>query len=114
MSNKKLDLSKIAVGRSNIDRNEEQRALPSSGSATPKHKLSASQSNGAGNASRNAGQSVNGMAQIMPGGAGHSDNGSAREVTAVPKSRTPDKRVQSAKANRIRIENGKADPKGGY
>jgi hypothetical protein len=54
------------------------------------------------------------MAQIMPGGAGHSDNGSAREVTAVPKSRTPDKRVQSAKANRIRIENGKADPKGGY
>jgi hypothetical protein len=108
MSSKKLDLSKVGPGRTNIDRNSEMEAKPSSGSATPKHKLSASQSNGAGSASKNAGQSLNGMHQIMPGGAGHSEaSGSpATERVAVPKSKTPDARVQAAKKKRASWENG--------
>ena len=109
MATKKLDLSKQGPGRTNIDRKWEQEARPASGSDNREGK--GSQSGGAGSAWKKAGASVNGMSVIL-GQSMPSD--SVHEVTAVPKSRTPDKRVQSAKANRIRIENGKADPKGGY
>ena len=106
MSSKKVDLNKTGNAH---DRLCQEEAKPSSGSDNRKNQ--GSQSNGAGSAWKNAGASLNGMSVIM-GQSMPSD--SVREVTAVPKSRTPDKRVQSAKANRTRIENGKADPKGGY
>jgi hypothetical protein len=110
MSSKKVDLNKTGEGRGNAnDRKMQHEARPHSGSDNRANQ--GSQSNGSGSAWKNAGASVNGMSVIL-GQSMPSD--SVREVTAVPKSRTPDKRVQSAKANRTRIENGKADPKGGY
>jgi hypothetical protein len=115
MSSKKVDLSHVGPGRSNVDRNEEMKAIPSSGSATPKHKLSASQSNGAGSAWKNAGASVNGMAVIMPGGAGHSEPSgtSTNERASTPTSKTPDARVQAAKKKRTDSEKGTYDRTGG-
>jgi hypothetical protein len=110
MSSKKLDLSKVGPGRTNIDRNSEMEAKPSSGSATPKHKLSASQSNGAGNAWKNAGASVNGMSVILGGGT--PTGASSLERTGAPKSKTPNKAVQHARNEHVRRENGGEDTTG--
>jgi hypothetical protein len=109
MATKKLDLNRTGNAH---DRLCQEEARPSSGSATPKHKLSASQSNGAGSASKNAGQSLNGMAQIMPGGAGHSEAGYSRERTEAPKSKTPNKAVQRARNEQVRRENCGEDTTG--
>jgi hypothetical protein len=106
------DLNRIGSGRTNIDRKCEQEARPSSGSATPAHKLTASQSNGAGSSSPNADTKKNGMNTIL--GLAAPEKAPAFERTAAPKSRTPDPKVRAAKAHRFAIENGNADPRGGY
>jgi hypothetical protein len=108
MSSTKVDLSKVLPGRTNIDRKCEQEARPNSGSDN--RASQGSQSNGAGSSWKNAGASVNGMGVILRQSL---PSDSVREITAVPKSKTPNKQVQAAKANRTRVENGKADPKGG-
>ena len=110
MSSKKVDLNKTGPGRAAVDRRMEQRALPSSGSATPKHKLSASQSNGAGNAWANAGASKNGMSVIL--GGSPPAGASSRERIGAPKSKTPNKAVQHARNEHVRRENGGEDTTG--
>jgi hypothetical protein len=108
MSSKKIDLNAVKPGRTNVDRKEESAARPSRGSDNRKGK--GSQSGGAGNAWKNAGASVNGMSVIL--GGGPPAGGSSREVTAAPKSTTPNKAVQHARNEHVRRENGGEDTTG--
>jgi hypothetical protein len=108
VSRKKVDLNKTGNAH---DRLCQEEAMPSSGSDNRAGK--GSQSGGAGSASKNAGQSLNGMHQIMPGGAGHSEaSGPTRERIGAPKSKTPNKAVQHARNEHVRRENGGEDTTG--
>src|ERR1700677_4475846 len=108
MSSKKVDLSKVGPGRTNIDRKCEQEARPKSGSDNRANQ--GSQSNGAGNAWKNAGTSVNGMSVILGGGS--PAGASSRERIGAPKSKTPNKAVQHARNEHVRRENGGEDTTG--
>jgi len=98
-----------------VDRKWEMEARPASGSATPPHKLTASQSNGAGNANPDVTDLKNGMFTIM-GGRAHQPNktSQANERVEVKVSRTPDPAVRAAKKKRTDREEGRYPRDGGW
>ena len=109
---KKLDLSKVGPGRTNIDRKCEQEARPSSGSDNRAAK--GSQSNGAGSANGRGSEILNGRA-ILLGSLGQTERakGPITERVSVSKSKTSSGAVQDAKKKIRDRENGTYDRTGG-
>jgi hypothetical protein len=108
---KELTHAQISAAANANDRERQHTGHPKSGSATPAHKLSTPQSNGAGSASVEKTERANGLSVILGGGSPAIAGSSNVQSTEV-KSRTPNKEVQRARNEQVRRENGGEDTTG--
>jgi alkaline phosphatase len=105
---KELTHAQIGAGANANDRECEHEAKPSMGT---NKRQKGSQLSGAGSASEEKVERDNGM-QVILGGGSPAVAGNSNERSAVTKSKTSDKRVQAARNEYVRRENGGEDTTG--